>query len=265
MKRIERNTYNSIKRNTTADTINVEIPVEYSHEARQAIHEYLTINGMRVTGINWNSIQECYCIHWEPARTETAEAIRRQQENADIDDVTNGMDYSDWTWNGYRKPAQQPQEAPQEAPAAEAEQQPTTTDEAPQAATQAAQEATTEPAPVGVWMDDGSATDSQTAREMIQQNIEYLEPDDPARAEQIELLAELDRQEGRPAQEPKKTTEPAGRIYHVYFTDNPYQAMTVKARTKREAEKAGRLYIRQWQLDATIDRIERDEGEAIPF
>ncbi|MBR2126903.1 MAG: hypothetical protein IJ943_09250, partial [Akkermansia sp.] len=95
-------------------------------------------------------------------------AIRRQQENADIDDVTKGMEYSDFTWNGYRKPA----EAPQEAPAAEAE-QPTTTDEAPQAAT---------------------------------------------------------------------------------------QAMTVKARTKREAEKAGRLYIRQWGLDASIDRIERAEA-----
>ena len=134
MKRIERNTYNSIRRNTTANTINVEIPVEYSHEARQAIHEYLTINGMRVTGINWNSILECYCIHWEPARTETAEAIRRQQENADIDDVTNGMEYSDWTWNGYRKPA----EAPQEAPAADAEQQPTETENAPQAAQEAA-------------------------------------------------------------------------------------------------------------------------------
>lgn len=138
MKRIERNTYNSIKRNTTADTINVEIPVEYSHEARQAIHEYLTINGMRVTGINWNSIQECYCIHWEPARTETAEAIRRQQENADIDDVTKGMEYSDWTWNGYRKP----QEAPTTAPAADPDQQPTTTENAPQAATQAAEEPT---------------------------------------------------------------------------------------------------------------------------
>ena len=139
MKRIERNTYNSIKRNTTADTINVEIPVEYSHEARQAIHEYLTINGMRVTGINWNSIQECYCIHWEPARTETAEAIRRQQENADIDDVIKGMEYSDLTWNGYRKPAEAPTTAPTDDPA----QQPTTTDEAPQAATEAPEGTTT--------------------------------------------------------------------------------------------------------------------------
>lgn len=178
-----------------------------------------------------------------------------------------------------------PADKPQEAPAAEAEQQPTETENAPQAATQAAPAAdpdavTLAPAdmacvwteagdmvqPVGVWLDDGSATDSNTARDMIRANLEYLTADDPARAEQFEILEELDRQEGRqPAQEPKKTTEPAGRIYHVYFTDNPYQAMTVKARTKREAEKAGRLYIRQWQLDATIDRIERDEGEAIPF
>lgn len=46
------------------------------------------------------------------------------------------------------------------------------------------------------------------------------------------------------------------KIYNVYFTDYPYQAMQVKARSITEAIKAGRLYIRQWQLDADIDRIE---------
>ena len=51
------------------------------------------------------------------------------------------------------------------------------------------------------------------------------------------------------------------KIYDVYFTDNPYSAAKFQAETKREVEKAARLYIRQWQLDAKIDRIvENKEG-----
>lgn len=46
------------------------------------------------------------------------------------------------------------------------------------------------------------------------------------------------------------------KVYNVYFTDYPWQAMKVKASSMNEARKAGRLYIRQWQLDADIDRIE---------
>ena len=105
MKRIERNTYNSLRKSITADTINVEIPVEYTHEGRQGIHEMLTTEkGLYVTGINWNSIQGCYCIHYERAYGETAEGIRSRQEAADIDSITEGMVWSDYTWNGYKKP-----------------------------------------------------------------------------------------------------------------------------------------------------------------
>ena len=49
------------------------------------------------------------------------------------------------------------------------------------------------------------------------------------------------------------------KIYDVYFTDNPYSAAKFQAETKREVEKAARLYIRQWQLDAKIDRIEENK------
>ena len=49
------------------------------------------------------------------------------------------------------------------------------------------------------------------------------------------------------------------KIYNVYFTDYPWQAMKVKAANMTEARKLGRLYIRQWQLDADIDRIEEAE------
>ena len=41
---------------------------------------------------------------------------------------------------------------------------------------------------------------------MIRQNLEYLAADDPARAEQIELLAELDRQEGQQHTDPEDIT-----------------------------------------------------------
>ena len=106
MKRFERNTYNALRKSVTAETINVEIPVDYTHEGRQGIHEMLTIEkGLYVTGINWNSIQECYCIHYERAYGETAEGIKAAQETADIDTITEGMKWSDYTWNGYKKPS----------------------------------------------------------------------------------------------------------------------------------------------------------------
>ena len=52
------------------------------------------------------------------------------------------------------------------------------------------------------------------------------------------------------------------RKYRVYFTDNPYSAMTCLAFSEGGARRIGNLYIRQWQLDAKIDRIEEAEEEA---
>ena len=51
------------------------------------------------------------------------------------------------------------------------------------------------------------------------------------------------------------------RKYRVYFTDNPYSAMTCLAFSESGARRIGNLYIRQWQLDAKIDRIEVDRIE----
>lgn len=51
------------------------------------------------------------------------------------------------------------------------------------------------------------------------------------------------------------------RKYRVYFTDNPYSAMTCLAFSEGGARRIGNLYIRQWQLDAKIDRIEEAEEE----
>ena len=108
MKRIERNTYNSLRKSITADTINVEIPVEYTHEGRQGIHEMLTIEKhMRASMICWNSIINGYVIHYVPTVDEYTEAQRMEQEAQDIDEVMNTLPKSDRTWNGYQKPAEE--------------------------------------------------------------------------------------------------------------------------------------------------------------
>lgn len=44
-------------------------------------------------------------------------------------------------------------------------------------------------------------------------------------------------------------------IHAVYFSDSPYDPAYFSG-TKTDATKAARLYIRQWKLDAKIDRIE---------
>lgn len=108
MKRIERNTYNSLRKSITADTINVEITVEYTHEGRQGIHEMLTVEKhMRASMICWNSIINGYVIHYVPTVDEYTEAQRMEQESQDIDEVMNTLPKSDRTWNGYEKPAEE--------------------------------------------------------------------------------------------------------------------------------------------------------------
>ena len=60
------------------------------------------------------------------------------------------------------------------------------------------------------------------------------------------------------------------RFYEAYFTDYPTQAVTIQAANKKEAEKVAQQYIRQWGLNAKIDRVEcvppleRREGQTRP-
>jgi hypothetical protein len=61
----------------------------------------------------------------------------------------------------------------------------------------------------------------------------------------------FDKKHYNPAIEFQVTDET---IHAVYFTDNPSSPAWFKG-TKTEAIKGGKLYIRQWQLDATIDRV----------
>lgn len=113
MKREERTTYNRLKKTVTADTINVEIPVTWTHEARQSIHELLTVEkGMFARCIYWNDILDEYCVHYTFADYDEAKEIRKEQEVNDIDEITNNLPQSDYTWNGYKKP--EPEEVKQE-------------------------------------------------------------------------------------------------------------------------------------------------------
>lgn len=112
MKRIERNTLNHLRKSITDDTICVEIPTSYTKEGRQGIHEMLTIEKhMYASSILWNSIEECYCIHYVPTVDEYSEAQRKEQEAHDIEEIMNSLPKSDMTWNGFQKPSDEAQES----------------------------------------------------------------------------------------------------------------------------------------------------------
>jgi len=100
MKREERNLLNSLKKTVTDDTIVVEIPERFTHEARQAMHDLLTVEKhMTAECIGWNDIRKEYCIRYRPQYGRTNE-----QEGIDADTLLSTLPRSEWTWNGYKKP-----------------------------------------------------------------------------------------------------------------------------------------------------------------
>lgn len=106
MKREERRVYNSIRKNTTENTIYVEIPTTYTHEAKQAIHELLTINkGMYAIRIcpHAGILSEDVILYYHCTVTMTAEE-KQIQEASDIDAVVASLPVSVYSWNGYRRP-----------------------------------------------------------------------------------------------------------------------------------------------------------------
>lgn len=108
MKRIERNTYNSLRKTITENTINVEIPTTYTKEGRQEIHEMLTIEKhMRASSILWNDIENCYCIHYVSCFDEFDNERRMEQEAQDIDEIMNSLPKSNMTWYGFEKPSEE--------------------------------------------------------------------------------------------------------------------------------------------------------------
>lgn len=105
MKREERTVYNQMKKLDTAGLMHVEIPTNYSHEARQAIHEALMFRGMVATRVNWLK-DDVYALHYIPtAGHAEREAARQKQEARDVDEITAALPHSDFTWNGYQNPA----------------------------------------------------------------------------------------------------------------------------------------------------------------
>lgn len=46
-------------------------------------------------------------------------------------------------------------------------------------------------------------------------------------------------------------------LYRLYFTSFPYQALVCRAVSMQDAQRKARNYIRIWNLDASIDRIEK--------
>lgn len=130
MKRIERNTYNSLRKSIAADTICVEIPTEYTHEGRQGIHEMLAIEKhMRASSILWNDIEKCYCIHYVPVVDDYTEEIRKQQEAQDIDQIMETLPKSDMTWYGYEKPTEETEDTTETQTTKEEQTMTTTTKE----------------------------------------------------------------------------------------------------------------------------------------
>ncbi len=98
MKRNERSIYTRMKKTVTKDTIYCEIPTAWTHEARQAIHELLTITKhMHAERICPN------LLTYEPVIL-YARGQSQEQEAMDIDAVMDTLHISETCWNGY-KPA----------------------------------------------------------------------------------------------------------------------------------------------------------------
>jgi len=120
MKRNERSLYNTLRKTVTPETINVEIPEGFTLEARQAMHELLTIEkGLYAVAIYWNDIENAYCVHYEQAYTETAEAVKAAQEIQTIEAVAATLPRRDMTWTGYPKTTETTEETTEEEQEAE--------------------------------------------------------------------------------------------------------------------------------------------------
>ena len=48
-------------------------------------------------------------------------------------------------------------------------------------------------------------------------------------------------------------------MFYVYLSDAPTDALKIKTNNKQTAKKSANQYIKLWQLDAKIERIEKKE------
>lgn len=120
MKRNERTIYNKLRKTVNAGTIAVQIPVDFTEEAKQAIHELLTVGkDMYAARVAWTFDDSGYCILYIPCKTAEQHKTRQQQESKPFSAVYAELRVSDYAWNGHKKPAEEAEET--EKPAKEAE------------------------------------------------------------------------------------------------------------------------------------------------
>ena len=100
MKRVERNTFKGLRKGVNERTIYVEIPIDWTCEGRQAIHDMLTVEkGMTAVCIGPN-LDGIECIRYRPALHEKE---RQQQEGEDVEAIMQRLPRTDYTWNGYHR------------------------------------------------------------------------------------------------------------------------------------------------------------------
>ena len=107
MKREERRVFNGLRKNVDEKTIYVEVPTAYTKEARQEIHEMLTIEK------HMYAVRVCPCaadleknvVLYYHCTVSMSTAEKQAQEATDIDTLTGTLPVSVYTWNGYRAPS----------------------------------------------------------------------------------------------------------------------------------------------------------------
>lgn len=101
MRREERTRLNNLRKTVSTDTVYVEVPMHFTVEGKQAIHELLTIEkGLVARRINWNPILKEYAILYSPVSDADKEL---HQETTDIETVMAGLKTTDIWWNGSSK------------------------------------------------------------------------------------------------------------------------------------------------------------------
>jgi len=105
MKREERQQLNGLQGKGHATgisdaTLYVEIPMHYSDEGKQAIHEYLSMRNLKALRINWNPTLNEYTVLYAPM----TEAEKRQAHDVEsFASIVNDLRVTDTYWNGYKK------------------------------------------------------------------------------------------------------------------------------------------------------------------
>lgn len=113
MKREERRIYNGLRKMETAGLINVEVRHDYTAEARQAMHELLTVEkGLVAVRVCPSLTDYSPCTLYIPATTREQCDARKAQETMTETAVVETLPESVYTWNGRKKPGTDPDTDP---------------------------------------------------------------------------------------------------------------------------------------------------------